>query len=30
MCLHDRIVGELIEKQFFAAFIYLIDCGREL
>ena len=30
MCLHDRIVGELIEKRSLAALIFLLDRGREL
>ncbi len=30
MCLHDRIVKELVERKSLAALIYLISHGREL
>ncbi len=30
MDLHERIVWELLEHKYFAALIWLIECGREL
>ena len=30
MCLHDRIVNELVRTKSLAAFIYLLEKGREI